>query len=71
MISEDKIRVSVSLPVDLVPAFKSDARDLNMSLSSYVFMLLAANSTNLPEELAGFYSDKFSCAIARSFSSGE
>ena len=67
MISDDKVRVSISLPVELVPAFKSDARDLNMSLSSYVFMLLAANSTNLPEELAQSYSDKFNFLIARGF----
>ena len=68
MISDDKIRVSLSLPVELVPAFKADAKDLNMTLSSYVFMLLAANSANLPAELADFYSDKFSYLLARGFS---
>lgn len=45
--ADEKIRVALTLPRSAVNAFKKDARSLNLTLSSYVYLLLASNSSNL------------------------
>jgi len=49
-IREDKSRVSLTIPTVDLQMFRKDAEDVNLSLSQYVYMVLAANSWNMEEE---------------------
>lgn len=48
-IAREKVRVALSLPKDTLDVFKEDARSLDLTLSKYVYLLLAANSSHLDE----------------------
>lgn len=52
VVSSEKKRVMLTFPTDALESFKADAKRLNMTLSSYAYVVLAANSYSLNDDLA-------------------
>lgn len=49
MIPENKTRIALTLPKDAANAFRQDAKELNLSFSTYVYLCLAGMSMHMEE----------------------
>lgn len=66
MIAVDKSRVALTLPTDALEAFREDAAELNLTLSTYVYLVLAGMSMHLPEVESSEMMDRLNYLISSS-----